>query len=115
MADPLIEALRTNNHINLMLFDAIDKEGMACTLSKRGGRDVLRQFAHIHDVRRMQIESRGKEGQARSMSKGRSATWRTSWHTTRTTAAASCSRSRSAAIPCRRTCATASGGEWSRS
>ena len=59
--DPIIEALRTNNRINLMLFDAIDKEGMACTLSKRGGRDVLRQFAHMHDVRRMQIEARGRK------------------------------------------------------
>jgi len=59
--DQIIEALRTNNRINLMLFDAIDKEGMACTLSKRGGRNVLRQFAHIHDVRRMQIEARGRK------------------------------------------------------
>jgi uncharacterized damage-inducible protein DinB len=57
--DQIIEALRANNRINLMLFDAISKEGMACTLSKRGGRDVLRQFAHIHDVRRMQVEKRG--------------------------------------------------------
>ncbi|MHC5010271.1 MAG: DinB family protein [Planctomycetota bacterium] len=61
MLDQVIEALRTNNRINLMLFDAIDDEGMACTLSKRGGRNVLRQFAHLHDVRRMHLDRRGKK------------------------------------------------------
>jgi len=59
--DDVIEALRTNERINLMLFDAIDDKGMCCTLSARGGRDVLRQFAHLHDVRRMQIEKRGRK------------------------------------------------------
>ena len=61
MLDDVLETLRRNNRINLMLFDAIDDEGMACTLSKRGGRDVLRQFGHMHDVRRMQIEARGRK------------------------------------------------------
>ncbi|MDJ0972854.1 MAG: DinB family protein [Planctomycetota bacterium] len=61
MIDAILETLRTNNRINLMLFDAIDDEGMQCTLSKRGGRNVLRQFAHMHDVRRMQLDSRGRK------------------------------------------------------
>ena len=61
MVDGVLEALRANNRINLMLFDAIDDEGMACTLSKRGGRSVLRQFAHMHDVRRMHFDARGKK------------------------------------------------------
>ena len=61
MLDEIVETLRRNNRINLMLFDAIDDDGMACTLSKRGGRDVLRQFGHLHDVRRMQIDARGKK------------------------------------------------------
>lgn len=61
MLDAILEALRTNNRINLLLFDAIDTAGMEETLSKRGGRNVLRQFAHIHDVRRMQIEGRGRK------------------------------------------------------
>ena len=60
MLDQVIEALRTNHRINLMLFDAVDDEGMACTLSKRGGRNVLRQFAHMHDVRRMHLDRRGR-------------------------------------------------------
>ena len=61
MLDQIVETLQTNNRINLLLFDAIDDEGMACTLSKRGGRDVLRQFGHIHDVRRMQLDARAKK------------------------------------------------------
>ena len=60
MLEQVIEALRTNNRITLLLFDAIDDEGMACTLSTRGGRDVLHQFGHVHDVRRMHIERRGR-------------------------------------------------------
>ncbi len=61
MLQQQIEALGANNRINLLLFDATTDEGMACTLSKRRGRNVLRQFAHIHDVRRMQIEKRGRK------------------------------------------------------
>ena len=57
----LLEAWRTNNRINLYLIDAIDKEGMQCTLSKRGGRNVVRQFAHIHNNRFWQLEKRAKD------------------------------------------------------
>ena len=60
MLDELLEAWRTNNRINLLLFDAIDDEGMRATLSKRGGRDVAGQFAHLHTVRIMHFERRGK-------------------------------------------------------
>jgi hypothetical protein len=56
--DDILEALRTNNRITLLLFDQISSEGMRCTLSKRGGRDVARQFAHIHDVRVYHLEKR---------------------------------------------------------
>jgi len=51
MLEELLEAWRTNDRINLYLIERIDDEGMACTLSKRGGRDVCRQFAHLHNVR----------------------------------------------------------------
>jgi uncharacterized damage-inducible protein DinB len=47
----LLEAWRTNNRITLFLLDEISDEGLSCTLSRRGGRDVARQFAHLHDVR----------------------------------------------------------------
>ena len=60
-AEELREAWRTNQRITLRLLDAIDDEGLACTLSKRGGRDVARQFAHLHDVRVYHLESRAKD------------------------------------------------------
>lgn len=61
LADQLVEAWRTNNRINLMLIDAITKEGMACTLSKRGGRGVVGELAHMHTNRVWQVEKRAKD------------------------------------------------------
>ncbi len=51
MKDELIEAWRTNNRINLLLIERIADEGMTCTLSKRGGRGVAGELAHIHNNR----------------------------------------------------------------
>jgi uncharacterized damage-inducible protein DinB len=51
MWDQLVEAWRVNNRINLFLLDRVDQDGLACTLSKRGGRTVARQFAHMHNNR----------------------------------------------------------------
>lgn len=65
MKDELLEAWRTNNRINLLLIDHIDPAGMRCSLSTRGGRDVARQFAHLHNVRVWHLEKR-----ARDLSKG---------------------------------------------
>ena|SRR5437870_358870 len=47
----LLERWRLNNAINLRLIDAISDAGMTSTMSTRGGRDVARQFVHLHDVR----------------------------------------------------------------
>ena len=47
----LIEAWRINNRINLFLIDRITDAGMASTTSTRGGRNVSRQFAHLHNNR----------------------------------------------------------------
>jgi uncharacterized damage-inducible protein DinB len=58
--DQLIEAWRTNHRINEFLIRRIGREGMACTLSTRGGRDVVRQFAHLHNVRVWHIERRAR-------------------------------------------------------
>ena len=57
----ILESWRTNGRINALLIDAISDEGMLCTLSKRGGRNVVRQFAHLHNVRLWQLEARAKE------------------------------------------------------
>jgi uncharacterized damage-inducible protein DinB len=61
LADQLVEAWEINNRINLFLIEKIDPEGMRCTLSTRGGRDVARQFAHMHNVRLWHLERRAKE------------------------------------------------------
>lgn len=52
---------RTNNRINLLLIDRISDEGMKCTLSKRGGRNVVRRFAHLHNVRVWHLENRARD------------------------------------------------------
>jgi len=61
MKKQLIEAWRTNQRINLMLIDAIDPAGWEDTLSKRGGRGVAGEFAHLHNIRYAQIEARAKD------------------------------------------------------
>ncbi|MFQ5607845.1 MAG: hypothetical protein ACE5GA_07840 [Candidatus Zixiibacteriota bacterium] len=63
--EQLLDAWWTNNRINLFLIDKISAPGMKCTLSKRGGRNVCRQFAHMHNNRVWQLEKR-----ARDLSKG---------------------------------------------
>lgn len=61
MRDELTEAWRTSNRINLFLIDKISAAGMKCSLSKRGGRDVARQFAHMHNVRVWHLEKRARD------------------------------------------------------
>ena len=61
MVDQMLEAWRTNNRINLFLIDRISDEGLRCTLSSRGGRDVARQFAHMHDVRVWALQTRARD------------------------------------------------------
>ena len=57
----LLEAWHTNNRINLMLIDGISDEGLRASLSSRGGRDVARQFAHLHNVRIYQMARRARD------------------------------------------------------
>ncbi len=61
MVDQMLEAWHTNNRINLFLLDRITDEGLRCTLSQRGGRDVARQFAHMHDIRVWALQTRAKD------------------------------------------------------
>jgi len=61
MLEELLEAWRTNHRINLYLIDHISDVGMKCTLSTRGGRDVARQFAHLHNVRVWHLEKRAED------------------------------------------------------
>ncbi len=61
MQEELVEAWQTNNRINLLLIDRISSPGMKATLSKRGGRGVAGEFAHIHNNRFWQVEKRAKD------------------------------------------------------
>jgi uncharacterized damage-inducible protein DinB len=61
MKEQIIETWLINNRVNLMLLDAISDEGLKCTLSKRGGRDVALQFAHIHNLRLWRLERYAKK------------------------------------------------------
>ena len=61
MVDQMLEAWRTNNRINLFLLARISDEGLRCSLSKRGGRDVARQFAHMHDIRVWALQTRAND------------------------------------------------------
>ncbi len=68
MKQQIIDTWYINNRVNLMLIDAITTEGMNCTLSKRGGRNVALQFAHIHNNRIYRFEKYAKDllkGQSR--------------------------------------------------
>lgn len=60
MTESLLEAWRTNQRVNLRLIDGIREAGMRCTLSRRGGRNVIRQFAHLQYVRAYQLRNRAK-------------------------------------------------------
>ncbi len=61
LREELREAWMTNHRINLALLNAISDEGLSATLSTRGGRDVARQFAHLHNVRLAQMEKRARD------------------------------------------------------
>jgi len=51
MLDQLVEAWRINDRVTLKLIEALSDDALHATLSKRGGRDIARQWAHLHEVR----------------------------------------------------------------
>jgi len=59
--DSIIESWLINNRVNLKLLDEISDEGLNCTLSKRGGRTVALQFAHLHNLRLWRLDRFAKE------------------------------------------------------
>ena len=69
MVEGLLESWRTNNRINLLLIEKISDEGMQCTLSKRGGRNITRQFTHLHNVRLWALENRRAKDLAEGLHK----------------------------------------------
>lgn len=51
MLDQLLETWRINHRATVKLLDSLSEEALRTSLSKRGGRDVARQLAHVHEVR----------------------------------------------------------------
>ena len=51
MLEQLSEAWQINQRVTLKLLKALSDEALHATLSTRGGRDVARQLAHVHEVR----------------------------------------------------------------
>ena len=51
MVEQLVEVWRINHRVTLKVLDGLPPEALQATLSKRGGRDIARQFAHVHDVK----------------------------------------------------------------
>ena len=75
MLEQLIEAWRTNYRVTLKLLKALPGEALRATLSTRGGRDVARQLAHVHEVRTSwaEISSRtNREAKLPHLAKGES-------------------------------------------
>ena len=59
--EQLAVAWQTNCTINRMIIEAVSDDGWLCTLSKRGGRGVAGEFAHMHNVRLMHLVKRAKD------------------------------------------------------
>lgn len=51
MLDQLVESWQINHRVTVRLLNGLSSEGLRATLSTRGGRDVARQLAHVHEVR----------------------------------------------------------------
>jgi len=51
MVEDLVATWRINHRVTLKMIDALPDEAFKATLSSRGGRDIARQLAHVHDAR----------------------------------------------------------------
>jgi uncharacterized damage-inducible protein DinB len=60
MLEQLVEAWQINHRVTLSLLDALSDDALKATLSTRGGRDVARQLAHVHEVRAVHAEITSK-------------------------------------------------------
>jgi uncharacterized damage-inducible protein DinB len=51
MLESILESWQINHRVTLRLLEALSEDQLRATLSTRGGRDVARQLAHVHEVR----------------------------------------------------------------
>ena len=57
MLEQLVETWQINHRVTLRLLELLSDEALKATLSTRGGRDVARQLAHVHEVRAVHAET----------------------------------------------------------
>ena len=57
----ILETWRIHQRITLFMIENIPDEALHVTLSKRGGRDISRQLAHMHNVRVARMSSFAKK------------------------------------------------------
>lgn len=58
MLEEIIESWQVNHRVNLLLINGISDAGWNATLSNKNGRNISQQFAHLHNVRIMWLETR---------------------------------------------------------
>src|SRR5512132_450985 len=51
MLEQLVESWQINHRVTLRLLNALPDDALHATLGTRGGRNVARQLAHVHEVR----------------------------------------------------------------
>lgn len=56
LENQVLETWRVHNRINIFLIRNIPEKAFKATLSRRGGRDIARQLAHVHMVRIWRLE-----------------------------------------------------------
>jgi uncharacterized damage-inducible protein DinB len=64
MLEQLIESWQINHRVTLKLLNSLSDEALHATLSTRGGRDVARQLAHVHEIRMVFAETTSKTNRA---------------------------------------------------
>jgi uncharacterized damage-inducible protein DinB len=57
----ILESWRAHNRIMMFVIEHIPDDAMKATLSKRGGMDIARQFAHLHMVRVWHLEATNRK------------------------------------------------------
>jgi len=67
MLESLVESWQINHRVTLRLLEALSEDALRATLSTRGGRDVARQLAHVHEVRQTFAEITSKTNRAANL------------------------------------------------
>ena len=74
MLEQLVDSWQINHRVTLRLLEALSDDALKATLSTRGGRDVARQLAHVHEVRADYAEVTSKTNRSAKLPCGLSKT-----------------------------------------